>query len=119
MNRVGLTLEALKLRAAAAKAWRLEEEPQIANHGYVLFYRGQPCGWTRDIIDADARKWCPGVLAVGIDGIDGMIFQASSGNDSAGATVWSIAWNPAALVDGGRPVTESGRQRPGAPEVEP
>lgn len=92
MNLINPTI--LERTAAAAKAWRLEEEPQIANHGYVLFYRGQPCGWTRDIIDADAYKWVPGVLAVGLLGLDGPIYRATGGNEQAGAAEWVVVWDP-------------------------
>lgn len=93
----------LKRRVEAAAIWRQENreqsqsnrEPQMADCGWVLFYRGEICGWTRDLHPNTAQGWQPGVLAVGVAGIDDPIYQATGGDEMHGATGWSSIWNPA------------------------
>lgn len=85
-------VQMLKRRAATAAAWRAEN-PEMENRGWVLIYRAKPCGWTHAL--DNAKSWCPGVMAVGVGGIDEAVYQATGGNDDAGATEWSAIWNPA------------------------
>lgn len=64
----------------------------MAARGWVLFYRGVVCGWVSEL--NEPHKWCPGCVAVGVHGIDGPIYNATGGNDDAGAREWSLIWNP-------------------------
>lgn len=90
----------LSRRAAAAAAWR-KENPEMADCGWVLFHRGKVTGWTRELEDKEAYRWVPGVMAVGVHGANAAIYQATGGNEAAGATEWSLIWNPAALAETG------------------
>lgn len=62
--------------------------------GYVLLWKGEAVGWTRDLSSPGKNR--PGVLAIGVLGINGPIYLSTGGNYSDGAAEWSAVWNPAA-----------------------
>lgn len=85
-------IQMLKRRAVAATAWR-KENPELAPLGWVLFYRSQIVGWTREL--DEPHRYVAGVMAIGVDGVLGKVFQASGGNEANGATEWSVIHDPA------------------------
>lgn len=79
-------------RREIARNWVKEQElDDPARPGFVLFDRGEICGWT-DSLDRP-QNWCPGVIACPVD--VGPCFIADGGNDHAGAERWVPIEEPA------------------------
>lgn len=65
---------------AVAREYRAERG-QVG--GYVIFYLGEPCGWRKDLSEADG--WLPGCIALDEQG---QRYGAMGGSDYSGAERW-------------------------------
>lgn len=78
----------LKPETLKARARDYAMEHSLQSIGYVDFWKGKPCGWTREI---DPARYMPGVLLVPL--IDGdAVLVTVGGNPDDGATGIQTWW---------------------------
>lgn len=83
-----LNIRVLKHLVTKAAEGREQLPPDICNQGFVLLFRFKVVGWTRALIDKEAFRWRPGVIAVGANGFPSLIYLTAGGNYDAGAAKW-------------------------------